>query len=310
MAILDINYCSFNGKDVIQGWIYTPIFKPRGIVQIVHGFGEHSRRYMHMILSLLDDGFVVCADDHVAHGKTAEMTDTWGYPGDKGFITTIEDEHTLRGIVQEKFPDLPYVMFGHSWGSMIARGYASRYNEGMSGLALCGIASQIQGVENMNRDKIHSDIADGKGTEPAMEYLGQLFAGMTDRYDNPNGPSDWIAKCAEVVADHAFDPCNSKAPASIQLIADFIDLYDDIMCTEWAAKIPQTLPVYIIAGDGDPVANYGEGAYHVLNMLWNAGNRNVTAHVYPDYRHEIHNEPQIRDQVEQELIQFINKAIS
>ncbi|WP_373482647.1 hypothetical protein [Acetobacterium sp.] len=27
-----------------QAWIYKPIRKPRGIVQIVHGFGEHSQR--------------------------------------------------------------------------------------------------------------------------------------------------------------------------------------------------------------------------------------------------------------------------
>lgn len=309
MAIQDISFPSYNGEDNIHGWIYTPIVKPRGIVQIVHGFGENSRRYMHMIYKMIDAGFIVCADDHVAHGKTAEAGNSWGHPGDKGYITTIEDENTLRKMVEEQYPGLPYFMFGHSWGSMIARGYAGKYSAGMSGLILCGVASQMSSVDNMDRGAIKADIAAGNGREPGLAYMGALFAGLTDRYDNPNGPNDWIARSAEVVADHAADPYNLKQPATIQLMADFVDMYDHIMSTEWAESVPVELPVYIIAGDGDPVANYGEGAYHVHNMLWNTGHRKVRTHVYPGYRHEIHNEPEIRDQVVDEIIEFIDSAL-
>ena len=309
MSIEDIRYPSYNAKDTIQGWIYTPITKPRGIIQIVHGFGEHSRRYMHMILTFLDEGYIVCANDHVAHGVTAKINDSWGYPGNKGYMTTIEDEHSLRQLVEEKYPALPYVMFGHSWGSMIARGYGAKYHKGMQGLILCGIASQMKSLNAMGREKIHQDIKDGKGTQEALEYMGQLFAGMTERYQNPKGPNDWIAKSAQVVADHGADPNNLQKPATIQLMADFVDLYDDVMSPKWAEKIPNELPVHIIAGDGDPVANYGEGAYHVLNMLSEKGHRKVTCKVYPGYRHEIHNEPEIRQEVEGDLVAYINGIV-
>ncbi|MBC3899326.1 hypothetical protein GH811_06830 [Acetobacterium malicum] len=77
MAFEEISFRSFNEKDTIQAWIYKPIRKPRGIVQIVHGFGEHSRRYLHMILKLNEAGFVVAADDHVGHGKTATESGNW-----------------------------------------------------------------------------------------------------------------------------------------------------------------------------------------------------------------------------------------
>ena len=43
----EVNFKSFNERDTVYGWIYVPAAKPKGIVQIIHGFGEHSRRYLH-----------------------------------------------------------------------------------------------------------------------------------------------------------------------------------------------------------------------------------------------------------------------
>ncbi len=42
------------------------------------------------------------------------MNDTWGDWGDGGFHTMMEDEHSLTKLVREKYPDLPYFLFGHS----------------------------------------------------------------------------------------------------------------------------------------------------------------------------------------------------
>lgn len=97
----EVSFASFNGHDQVQGWIYVPACKPKGIVQVIHGFGEHSRRYLHMISAFLDAGYIVAADDHVGHGKTAMVNEVWGDWGDKGPHTMMEDEHTLKGIVCE-----------------------------------------------------------------------------------------------------------------------------------------------------------------------------------------------------------------
>ena len=48
----EVSFASFNGRDQVQGWIYVPACKPKGIVQVIHGFGEHSRRYLHMISAI------------------------------------------------------------------------------------------------------------------------------------------------------------------------------------------------------------------------------------------------------------------
>ena len=77
----EVKFPSSNERDQVVGWIYVPACEPEGIVQLVHGFGEHSRRYFHMIVALMDAGFIVAANDHVGHGATAILNDTWSRRG-------------------------------------------------------------------------------------------------------------------------------------------------------------------------------------------------------------------------------------
>lgn len=309
MSIKEISFLSANGRDTIQAWRYSPLQEPKGIIQVVHGFGEHSRRYLHMIATFQEAGFVVVADDHLAHGKTAQVNDSWGDPGDKGFMVYIEDEHKLRDIAVEEYPDLPYFMFGHSWGSMIARGYGEKYGQELKALTLCGLVCQMEGCEKLKDDNtLRALVESGKGPQDGTQMMGGLFEGVLDHYENPTGPNDWIACDPRVVADHAADPFNNMKP-TIQLLYDFEELYKHIHRPEWARNIPAQLPVYIIAGDQDPCGNYGEGPYHLANELFRCGNRTVKVHVYTGYRHEIHNELSIRDEVEQGVVEFFEDAL-
>ena len=95
----EATFPSSNGRDQVVGWIYVPACEPEGIVQLVHGFGEHSRRYFHLIVALMDAGFIVAADDHVGHGATAILNNTWGDWGEAGPHTMMEDEKIFPDIV-------------------------------------------------------------------------------------------------------------------------------------------------------------------------------------------------------------------
>ena len=118
MALHEVTFASANGRDEIQAWIHVPAAAPRGVVQIIHGLGEHSRRYLHLITALLDAGFVVAADDHAGHGRTAMRSGVWQDAGEDGASVVVQDEQTLREIAAERFPGLPHIVFGHSWGSI------------------------------------------------------------------------------------------------------------------------------------------------------------------------------------------------
>lgn len=62
------------------------------------------------------------------------------------------------------------------------------------------------------------------------------------------------------------------------------------------------------AGDQDPCGNYGEGLYHVANLLANTGHK-VSVKAYSGFRHEIHNELCLRDEVTAGLISFIYNCL-
>ena len=72
--------------------------------------------------------------------------------------------------------------------------------------------------------------------------------------------------------------------------------------------VPSEIPVYLMSGDQDPCGNYGEGLYHVANLLANTGNK-TTVRAYTGYRHEIHNELAIRDEVVDGLVQFVDQIL-
>lgn len=311
MSLREIQFTSANGRDIIQAWAYEPVGQPKAVVQVVHGLGEHSRRYLHLISALLDARFVVVADDHAGHGRTAMQQGTWGDAGDDGATVVVADELTLQAKAREAFPALPYVVFGHSWGSMIARGMASDPRARLAGLALCGIAAQLQGIERViDRPELARLATGDSRTEPApQELVGQLFAGFLDRCGEGAGPTDWVALDPGVVADHGRDPFNNfGAPLSARFLQSFVDLYDQVNDAAWYGTVPKDLPVLILAGDQDPVANFGEGAYHVANRLVEAGHPDVRTRVFPGVRHEVHNEPTTRAEAEREIVEFAERV--
>ena len=72
--------------------------------------------------------------------------------------------------------------------------------------------------------------------------------------------------------------------------------------------MPKGLPVYLIAGDCDPCGNYGEGLYHVANLLIQSGHP-AKVKAYSGWRHEIHNCREIRDEVVQGVIDFFDGCL-
>lgn len=306
----EVSFLSYNERDNVQGWIYVPAAKAKGVIQLVHGYGEHSRRYFHMIVKFMEAGFVVAADDHVGHGKTAMVNDTWGDWGIKGFETMMEDEHTLKTLVQEKYPNVPYFMYGHSMGSLIAREFSVKYGKELDGVIYCGTLGQkefpCETVIGPMKDLVEA----GKGSESDPELIGVLFGKLFDRVEEEvKLGNEWICHDPYVQYDHANDPFDAfTKPTNNWSAMFFTEMIMDVCNPEWAAKVPTELPIYNVAGAEDPCGGYGEAVKEVSKWLEDTGH-NVTTKLYEGYRHEIHNYAAIKDEVEAGILEFVNGVL-
>ena len=304
----EIQFPSFNQRDSIYAWLYVPACAHKGIIQLVHGYGEHSRRYLPMITAFMEEGYIVAADDHVGHGKTALENNSWGDWGSKGFHTMMEDEHLLMEIVRKQYPDLPCFMFGHSMGSFIARDFSARYGSELAGAVYCGTAGPNDSLkEAVEQVKKIVDAGGGDGADPSLSSL--LFASMNERYENVKYGNEWVCEDPYVQLDHLQDPFNALTrPTNNRSLLYFMELMLSIGSIDWAAKVPSSLPILLISGDQDPVGGYGAGVYTVADWLWRTGHRPVTK-LYTGYRHEIHNYPELKKEVAEDILAFIGAQL-
>ena len=69
-------------------------------------------------------------------------------------------------------------------------------------------------------------------------------------------------------------------------------------------RSPKNLPLLFVAGEDDPVGNYGAGVKSACESYRRAGVRDITCRLYPGDRHEILNELD-RDKVYKDIFKWI-----
>ena len=303
----EVSFKSFNERDTVYGWIYVPACAPKGIVQLIHGFGEHSRRYFHMIVSFMEAGYIVAADDHVGHGKTALENNTWGDWGHQGFHTMMEDEHQLKALVCELYPNLPYFLYGHSMGSFYARWYAEKWPESITALVISGTAGPS--LMNVVGQRLAGLIARVKGPRYVSPLMVKLnFGSYCRKIENAQSPNAWLSRDKSVVKAYDADGlCTFRFTAATY--REMLATLNHVSTKAWAQAIDKDLPVLLIAGDCDPVGDYGSGVRKVWAMLGDAGVRDLTCQIFEGGRHELHNETN-RDEVFDYVLTWIEDHIS
>jgi len=89
-----LDFASRDGKTHINAKLWTNAKfgsseeegseKPKGIIQIIHGMAEYIDRYDDLARHFVSHGFVVCAEDHIGHGKSAPDPSEYGNMPVKG----------------------------------------------------------------------------------------------------------------------------------------------------------------------------------------------------------------------------------
>jgi len=109
--------------------------RPRALVAIIHGLGEHSGRYGALADALVDHRFSVVSLDLPGHGEAVGPrghAKSWAMLRD----LVVPAMFTVTRGMPGQPPDLPIVLLGHSMGGLLALDYALAHPKTILGLVL------------------------------------------------------------------------------------------------------------------------------------------------------------------------------
>lgn len=303
----DFYYASC-GKGMIHACRWEPLTEPRGIFQIVHGIAEHVERYDAFAQFLNTLGFIVVAEDHMGHGKTIGTEGTQGYFCG-GWFNAVEDSYQLLKDTMAEHPDLPYILFGHSMGSFMARTILAKYPDcGIHAAIICGTGWQPAALLRVALPICALECKRNGETNPSAMLQNLIFGGYNKRVEHQRTSFDWLTRDDRIVDAYIADPL-SGFDASAGLLRDMLKGISFVQARDRLQAMNKKLPVLFIAGGDDPVGGYGTGVQKTAEAFRNAGMQNVDVQIYPLCRHEILNEIN-RDEVYSAIAAWVNSAIA
>lgn len=255
--------------------------KPKKVVVIQHGFGEHSGRYQNLIAALEKEKAAVYALDARGHGKT---------PGKRGHVSDFNlyaaDLAVLIEKARSENKGIPMILFGHSMGALVATLAAlkSEVARELSGLILSSGAFK-PALDTMQAIK---------------KAIGTVLARFAPALTVPAGLDiKLISRDPNVVEAYANDPL-VHGKISLKMGVDLFATGEALL--EKASRL--TLPVLVIHGDADGIAQV-EGSRQFYQAL---SSKDKTLKIYPGFYHETINEPYAdRQQVLKDIVKWINQ---
>jgi alpha-beta hydrolase superfamily lysophospholipase len=256
--------------------------EPRGVVQLLHGVGEHAGRYSALIAALTADGFTVYADDRRGHGRTGmghhggDATKL-GRLGPGGYRAALAACRQFTRLIRDENPGLPLIIRGHSWGSFMAQRLVNDDPQAYDGVILSGTALLWPGSLNSGDLNKPWKSPDAMGTE-------------------------WLASDLSVGRAFLDDPLTTDEP--------LLKLFGPVDTLRLLGKPRKDLgvdiPVLLLVGRDDTVG--GPRSVHRLADAYRTRSKltDVTTLVYPDVRHEIFNDVS-QAEVRADLLAWLDK---
>ncbi|GAB2762288.1 alpha/beta hydrolase [Streptomyces bullii] len=258
------------GTLTVREW---PCERPRYVVLVVHGYGEHAGRYEELAGVLTGHGAAVYGPDHMGHGRSA---------GERVLIHDFEDVvmdvRAVAELATAAHPGLPVVMVGHSMGGLIAARYAQRYGAELAALVLSGPV--IGQWETPRRLLAHAEV---HGEIP----------------DVPISPAA-LSRDPAVGAAYAADPLVWHGPMKRPTVQAFARTLETV-AKDGAVR---GLPLLWLHGEDDRLVPLPGSRVGVEELSGGA----ATVRIFPGARHEVFNETD-RELVFADLKDFLDTVV-
>ena len=262
----------------MQGW--EPEGKPRAIVCLIHGLGEHTGRYAHVGKALNDAGYALFGFDLRGHGQTG---------GARGHFPSLDivmqDVHQFVEFQRQNNPGLPIFLYGYGLGGLLTLTYAIHHPDGLKGVIIGGVG-------------LRSPILEQKVKVFLVKFLGSFFPGITI----PTGlDAKTISRDPDVVQAYLADPL-VQYKTSLGLAKASFTAID--ICFARAKEFKP--PLLIMHGTSD-VRTYSSGSEEFARLASDT-NKDVTLKLWNGLYHEMHNEPE-QAEVFKVMIDWLDKRL-
>lgn len=278
-----------------------PVKNPKANLVISHGMAEHASRYQYVAEAFNKAGFSVYAIHHIGHGKSVVKTKGHWNKGD--FNNCVDNLNKLILLAHNENQDVKTFLLGHSMGSFIAQDYIKKYGKNIDGLLLSG--SSAANPKFFFGKLVALFIGFFSKEEKPNTIIDKLsFGNFNNKFKPKRTNFDWLSRDNKQVDQYISDPfCGFVCTTSF-----FREFYTNL--NKLGTKlftIPYDLPIYIFAGDADPVGSFGKGPQRLYNQYKNKCNvLDLSLKLYQDGRHEMLNEIN-KEEVMDDIISWLRE---
>ncbi|MBS3967095.1 MAG: lysophospholipase [Truepera sp.] len=248
-----------NLRLLTQAWLPERL---DAVVVVVHGYAEHSGRYLSVAEYLAAQGIATFALDQRGHGHSEGERALVGK-----LVTYVGDLAQFIAQIRAEYPDCPAFLLGHSMGGAIALQYALNYPQSVDGLITSG-AFLLSAVP----------------APPWLRALLRLLSWVAPRLLVQPLDAAHLSRDPAVVSAYDDDPMVYRGKVKARML--------DVLLSAGPLVLAQaerlTLPLLILHGGDDQIAApEGSRRLHAL-----AGASDKTLRIYEGCYHEIFNEPE------------------
>ena len=184
----------------------------------------------------------------------------------------------------------------------MAQQYVAEYGAKIDGAVLSG-SMLIDGLLDL-APLVEAEVAKS-GRDAPCTVMAEMMAGggFTAGLDDVETPFDWLSRDRAEVRAYIDDPlCGFPLTAGAWL--DLLKHNRIPRTSTEYARIPRDLPVYVFAGDKDPVNQNLTALHELLRRYTATGMGRVSSRFYPGARHETLNDIN-REQVTADLVAWL-----
>jgi alpha-beta hydrolase superfamily lysophospholipase len=241
------------------GW--EPTEKPKAVVALVHGHGEHVGRYANVAEAFTQAGYALAGFDLRGHGKSG---------GPRGHASSYEalmdDVADFLAQVAARYPKLPMFIYGHSLGGNLVLNFVLRRKPAVVGAIVTGPWLKLA----FDPPAVQVTLA---------RVMNKIAPGFTQ-----HSKLDTTALSHDVQVVQAYD--NDPLVHDMVSARLYMGMYDSgLWALEHAAEFP--VPLLLMHGTADRITSA-----KASREFAERGGKNVTWRAWDGFYHEIHNEPE------------------